>query len=136
MLRISKKLIALLLAVWLPLFSGSALAESIAMQSKMGGDCHVAADRENGHHALIASNAHEHHAQPAGDSVVFISHGEEPDSSCNTHSLCHFASCGYVANSALPTVAAQQPGKAFTPYLVTLRTLTLPLFDPPPLVRA
>lgn len=134
MLRITKKFIALLLAVWLPLFSGSALAESIAMQSK-GGGCHAAVTQEDAHRSHLASTAYEHHAQPDEDTGM-PSHQDRQNSSCNGHSICHFASCGYVANSVLMTVTEQQPDRAFTPYLVTLRTLTLPLFDPPPLARA
>ncbi|MDO8464298.1 MAG: hypothetical protein Q7S46_03455 [Gallionella sp.] len=135
MLRITKKFIAVLLAVWLPLFSGSALAESIVMQSKMG-DCHAVVAQEDEHRSHLASIAHEHQAQPAEDTGMPSGHQEEPNPPCNSHSICHFASCGYVANSVLMTIAVQQPDRAFTPYLVTLRSLTLPLFDPPPLARA
>ena len=135
MLRITKKFIALFLAVWLPLFSGSALAEAIAMQSNAG-DCHAVVTQEDEHRSHLASTAHEHQAQLAENPDMLSSHQDRPNPSCNSHSICHFASCGYVANSVLMTVAVQQPDRAFTPYLVTLRTLTLPLFDPPPLARA
>src|SRR5665647_2066390 len=39
MSRFSRKVVAVLLAVWLPLFSGYALADSIVMQN-MHSDCH------------------------------------------------------------------------------------------------
>lgn len=135
MLCATRKFIAVLLAIWLPLFSGSALAESVAMQSN-GGDCHAIVTQEDEHRSHLASNAHEHQAQLAVNPDMPSGHQDHSNSSCKNHSICHFASCGYVANSVLMTVTEQQPDRAFTPYLVTLRTLTLPLFDPPPLARA
>ncbi|MDD5300317.1 MAG: DUF2946 domain-containing protein [Gallionella sp.] len=132
MSRPIRKLIALLLAVWLPLFGGNALAGSVAMQSKSG-DCHAAVAQQNGHHSQhqYAPQAQlaAHHDTPSGQH-------DQQNSSCQDHSPCHLVCCGYVAGSALVIAVEQQPDHAFTPYLVTPRTLTLPLFDPPPLARA
>ncbi|MDO8813246.1 MAG: DUF2946 domain-containing protein [Gallionella sp.] len=140
MSRPIRKFIALLLAIWLPLFSGNALAGVIAMQSK-GEDCHAAVTQQNEHRSHHAQNtpvtAHAQHEQLAANPDISSSgQHDQTNSSCKNHAICHLACCGYMANSVLMTVAKQQPGHAFTPYLVTLYTLTLPLFDPPPLARA
>jgi len=138
MLRPNKKFIALLLVIWLPLFSGSALAGAVAMQAK-GGDCHAAATQQNEHRPHHAQNTpatpHEHQAQLAANPDS-SGHQDQPNTSCKNHAICHLACCGYVANSIMIIVAEQQPDRAFTPYLVTPRTLTLPLFDPPPIARS
>jgi hypothetical protein len=130
-----KKFIALLLAIWLPLFSGSALAGAVAMQAK-GGDCHVAVTQLNEHYPHHISTTHEHQGQLAANSDLPSGQQDQPNTSCKNHAICHLACCGYVANSILTIVAEQQPDRAFTPYLVTPRTLTLPLFDPPPITRS
>ena len=132
-----KKFIAVLLAIWLPLFSGNALAESIAMHSK-GGDCHVAAAQQSGHHSHQASARHQHmhQAQLAANHDLSSSHHDQQNSSCKDHTICHLACCGYVTGSVSVIIAEQQADRIFTPYLDIPRTLTLPLFDPPPLARA
>ena len=131
MSRSIRKFIAVLLAIWLPLFGGNALAGSVAMQSK-GGDCHAAVMQQNEHPLHHASAAQAqlaaHHDMPSG-------HHDQPNSSCKNHAVCHLVCCGYVASSVLVIVAAQPADRAFTPYLATPHTLTLPLFDPPPLAR-
>ena len=138
MSRPIRKFIALLLAVWLPLFSGNALAGVVAMQSK-GGDCHAAAMQQNEHHLQHTQNTavtdHAQHEQLAAHHDTPPLH-DQSNSSCTSHAICHLACCGYMANSVAMTVAEQQPDHAFTPYLVSLYTLTLPLFDPPPLARS
>jgi len=135
MLCIFKKLIAILLAIWLPLFSGNALAGSVAMQS-MGGSCHAAVAQQNEYRSHHASAAHEHQAQLAANPDLPSGYQGQPNTSCKNHAICHLVCCGYVANSTLIVIAEQQPDIAFTPYLVTPHTLTLPLFDPPPIARA
>lgn len=101
------------------------------MQSK-GGDCHAAAAQQNAHHS---QHQHAHQAQLAAHHDMPSGQHDQQNSSCHDHSTCHLACCGYVANSDMAVVVEQQPDNAFTPYLVTHRTLTLPLFDPPPLTR-
>lgn len=106
------------------------------MQSN-GSDCHTAATQQNEHHPHHApdthATTHAHHGQLAANHDM---PSGQPDSSCKNHAICHLACCGYMANTAPVIVAEQQPDRAFTPYLVTPRTLTLPLFDPPPLARS
>ena len=131
MSRLVKKFIAVLLAVWLPLFVGNALAESVVMQSK-GGSCHTTAAPQNVQHAHHLSSALQH----ADHDGMTSSQNDPQNSSCNSHAICHLACCGYVAGSVFRVVAEQQTNRAITPYLVASYTLTLPLFDPPPLARA
>jgi len=127
-----KKFIAVLLAIWLPLFSGNALAESIAMHAK-GGSCHTEAAPQNVHHSHQASTQHQAHLAANNDSSP--SHDQQ-NSSCKNHAVCHLACCGYAAASVSVIVAMQQADRIFAPYLDAPRTLTLPLFDPPPIARA
>lgn len=132
-----RKFVAVLLAIWLPLFSGNALAESVAMQSK-GGSCHAASSQQSGHHSHHASAKHQHmhQAQLAANSVLSSDQHDQQNSSCKNHTICHLVCCGYVADSVSMIVAEQQADRIFAPYLDTPRTLTLPLLDPPPLARA
>lgn len=136
MFRFIRKFVAVLLAIWLPLFSGNALAESIAMQSKAG-DCHAAAAQQSGHHSQQASakRQHMHQAQLAANPALSSEQHDQQNFSCKNHAICHLACCGYVAGSVSLIVAAQQADRIFAPYLDAPRTLTLPLFDPPPLAR-
>ena len=136
MFRPIRKFVAVLLAIWLPLFSGNALAESIAMQPKAE-DCHAAAQQyEHRSHQASAKHRHVHQAQLAENHAPSSDHHDQQSSSCKNHAICHLACCGYVAGSVLVIVAEQQAVRIFAPYLDTPRTLTLPLFDPPPLARS
>ena len=102
-----KKLIAILLAVWIPLFGGNALAASISMQH---GPCHHA-----------AMTAGEHMDQNATDSH---------DESCS--SACHLACCGYLAVEQIPPSTPRQTGNLATPYLFSFHSITsIPLLPPP-----
>ena len=136
MFRFARKFVAVLLAIWLPLFSGNALAEAVVMHSK-GGSCHATA-QQGGHHSHQASARHQHMHQEhlAANHDLPSSQHNQQDSSCNDHAVCHLVCCGYVAGSVPVMVAAQQADRIFAPYLDSPRTLTLPLFDPPPLARA
>ena len=134
MFRSIRKFIAVFLAIWLPLFSGNALAESAAMQSK-GGSCHTAAAQQSTHHSHQASARHQHmhQAHLAATHDMSSSHHDQQNSSYKDHTICHLVCCGYVSGSVSVIVAEQQADRIFAPYLDAPRTLTLPLFDPPPL---
>ena len=136
MFRTIRKFIAVVLAIWLPLFSGNALAGAVVMHAK-GGNCHTAV-QQSGHHSHDASARHQHMhpAHPAANPDVSSSHRVQSNSSCDGHAACHQVCCGYAAGSALVIVAAQQADRIFAPYLETPRSRTLPLFDPPPLAPA
>jgi len=133
----AKKFIAVLLAIWLPLFSGNALAESVAMQSQ-GEGCHAAPPQQSGHlsHHASAKHQHMHQAQLAADPAPSSDQHGQQSSSCKNHTICHLVCCGYVASSVSVIIAVQQADRIFTPYLDAPRTLILPLLDPPPLARA
>jgi len=137
MFRSTGKFIAVFLAIWLPLFSGNAMAESVAMHAK-NGSCHTEAAPQNAHHSHQASTQHQHmhQAHLAANHDSPSSHHDPQNSSCKNHTLCHLACCGYVAASVSVIVAVQQADRIFAPYLDAPRTLTLPLFDPPPITRA
>lgn len=132
-----KKFIAVLLAIWLPLFSGNALAESVAMYLK-DGSCHAAPLQQSGHQSHHASGRHQHmhQAHLAVNDNLSSSQHDQQGASCNDHTVCHLVCCGYAAGSALVIVAVQQADRIFAPYLDAPLSLTLPLFDPPPLARA
>ncbi len=132
-----RKFIAVIMAIWLPLFGDNALAESIAMHAK-GGSCHAVPQQQNGHHSHQASAPHQHMHQAhfAANPDLSSSHQDQQNSSCKDHAICHLACCGYVAGSVSLIVAPQQADRNFAPYLDAPRTLTLPLFDPPPITRA
>ena len=136
-----RKFVAVFLAIWLPLFSGNVLAESIAMQSN-GGGCHAAPSQQSEHHSHHASAMHQHmdqHMDQAHPAANHDSSSDQPDqqnSSCNNHTICHLACCGYVAGSVSIIVAEQQADRIFAPYLDIPRTLTLPPLDPPPVACA
>lgn len=117
MSRLTQKIIAVLLAVWLPLFSGSALAASVSMQMPAGhcqdetmsmadmGDMDMSA-----HHMSDTSDQHA----PA----------------CDSCGLCHLA-----CTAAVPSVvvAAQTAACDVTPYAVSFRSFTSAPLLPPPL---
>ena len=133
----TRKFVAVLLAIWLPLFGGNALAESIIRQSK-GGSCHTAAVRQGAPHShqALAQHQHRYQAPLAANHDVSSNGHDQQNASCNDHAVCHQVCCGYVAGSVSVLVALQQADRIFAPYLDAPRTLTLPLFDPPPIARA
>ena len=137
MLLSIRKFVVVLLAIWLPLFSGNVLAESVAMHAK-DGSCQTGAARQDMHHSHHASAQHQHmhQMQLAASHDLSSSHHDQNNSSCKNHTICHLACCGYAAGSMLVIVAVQQADRIFAPYIDAPRTLTLPLFDPPPITRA
>ena len=99
-----KKLIAILLAVWIPLFGGNALAASISMQHT---SCHHA------EMTMADQNASDNH-----------------DASCG--SACHLACCGYLAVERVAALPLRQSGELATPYLFSFDSITsIPLLPPP-----
>ncbi|MDO8207375.1 MAG: DUF2946 domain-containing protein [Gallionella sp.] len=115
MSQTARKFIAVLLAIWLPLFSGSALAASVSMQMPHG-SCHeMEAMQDMGDH-------HEADQAPAHD-----------QSCCNA--LCHLACSGYLAVQQISTLDVPNTDASITPYLFSYHSITsIPLL-PPPLTR-
>jgi hypothetical protein len=109
MSRATHKIIALLLILWLPLMSGNAVARAMLMsvdevQQSVMAECPE-------HAGLHASS----------------------DSTCAQCEFCQMACAAYLPPTMLTLAVAQLPRATFPPFLGELHTLTLPLFDPPPI---
>lgn len=118
MSRSTQKIIAVFFAVWLPLFSGSALAASVTMPMPAGhcqDESMQMADMDMGD--MDMSPAAEHH--PA----------------CNACGVCHLACTGYLAVPGAGMVAAQTRARDITPYLLAFSSFTSAPLLPPPLAR-
>jgi len=130
MSNLSRKFVAVLMLLWLPLSGGSALAASLAMQAQQG-SCHQAAmqheDMSMHHHDAAAEQpvAHDHSATQ-----------DQADSSCNDCGVCYLACSGYLAVPGLVAMDMPQAVAAKTPYIVSFRSITSTPLVPPPLVRA
>ena len=116
----SKKFIALVLAIWLPLFSSNVLAMPITMH---GGSQPSAAHQAH-HHQLGANQDQSapHHAQQKSD--------------CNKCGVCHLACSGYISTATI-TLAEVQPCSVSPPFFSTaFQSFTSAPLVPPPLARA
>jgi hypothetical protein len=127
MSRLSRKFVAVLMLLWLPLFSGSALAATVSMQMQRGG-CHDAAAAQVMSHEDMGEH-HQHHGEmPAA--------ADEQGPACNSCGVCHLACTGYLAVPSAELVAVQTAAREITPYLVVFHSFTSAPLVPPPLVRA
>ena len=128
MFRQSRKFIAVLLLLWLPLFSASAVAESLAMQMQRG-DCHESSEMmmSMSHDDMMDHGMMHHEAMQASDAE---------GSSCTSCAICHVACSAFLD---APAVAMQFIDSASQPVSFIPETfvshLSAPL-DPPPLVAA
>lgn len=130
MSNLSRKFVAILMLLWLPLSSGSALAASLVMQTQQG-SCHQAAMQ-------LDMSAHQHYEAEPGRAVSLdhsVSH-ERADSSCNACGVCHLACSGYLAVPDIAAPTAPQAVAAMTPYLVSFHSIISTPLLPPPLVSA
>jgi hypothetical protein len=127
MFRSSRKVIAVLMLLWLPLFNGSALAATVSMQTQQE-KCHEAAVSHAMHHMNMDGH-HQHHGEMPSTT-------DEHSPSCNTCGVCHLACTGYLAVASVEVVAMQTAARETTPYLVAFRSVTFVPLLPPPLVRA
>lgn len=110
-----RKFIAVLLAVWLPLFSGVVLAASVSMQMPHG-TCHE-----------MMQNDHQHdqgHADQPSD---------HQDSSCDQCSICHLACSSYLGVQDIKNIEVIQMCASATPYLFSFHSITSAPLLPPPL---
>lgn len=126
MSRPFRQFIAVLLAVWLPLFSGSALAASVTMQMP-GSHCH---DEE----MSTMQDMDMSGMDPGEQGMPAAADDHQP--SCNTCGVCHLACTGYLAVPGVEAVAAQVVARTVTPYLVSFHSVTSIPLVPPPLARA
>jgi len=142
----ARKFIAVLLALWLPLFSGSVMAASVSMQYHSGQhnseqlhsgqmdsvQSHDDADQsvamqhgDNCEQQLFSASDTQHHA---------ASHDQQ-DHKCTACGVCHLACSGYLAVSDLSGLTQHQPEVTVAVYLLSFNSTTsLPLL-PPPLAR-
>jgi len=104
-----KKFIAIILAVWLPFFSGDALAVTVSMQS--------------------ACEAHAIHATTQNASARHHAGGM----SCNVCGFCHLAGTGYLAASNMTPYPMEPAGSARSFYLYSFSSIASPPLVPPPL---
>ena len=117
--------------LWLPLFSGNALAATISMQQAQGG-CHEATASQTMPDMDMSMDMNEHHQH----------HGEMPSTadehspSCSACGVCHLACTGYLAVPSVELVALQTTVRESTPYLVVFHSFTSAPLVPPPLARA
>ena len=143
MFRATRKFIAVILAIWLPRFSGNVLAVSVAMQA-MRGDCHSTAAQQDELHCASTMQQHAHHDQLAADQSA--GHPDQQNQGqqnqdqqnpagedCGT---CHLACCGYMAAAPIEVMEAQPAAKLFTLLSTQFRSITSTPLDPPPLARA
>jgi hypothetical protein len=127
MYRATGKFVAVLLAIWLPLFSGNALAMSVAMQR--GGSHPVAAQQEA--HCDPVMQQHAYHDAADQNQSVGQEHSDGGD--CG---ICHLACCGYLATALVKVADARPPALRFLPVLTYFHSFTTAPLDPPPLARA
>jgi hypothetical protein len=127
MIGLSRKFVAVLLAVWLPLFSGNALAASIGMQTK-GGGCDVMQPVSDLH-------MHMHHHQLAADHGQAPAH-QQQHSSCDNCGVCQLACSGYLAAVTIDVADAQPAAQSFTLSPAQFQSVTSAPLDPPPLALA
>jgi hypothetical protein len=131
MTRSTKKFIAVFMLLWLPVFTGNALAAAVFMQLPQG-ECHVAPlshdamDMDMSMDMNMDMGEHQMH------------HGDMPSpagehSSCG---VCHLACTAYLAVPGVAMRAEQAAAREVTPYLVVFHSFTSAPLVPPPLVRA
>lgn len=127
MFRSSRKFIALLMLLWLPLSSGSALAATVSMQMPQG-KCHEAVMSQAMSHENMGEH-HQHHGKMPATT-------DEHSPSCSACGVCHLACTGYLAVPGVELVAVQTTAREITPYLVVFHSFTSVPLVPPPLARA
>jgi hypothetical protein len=127
MSHISRKIIAVLMLLWLPLFSGNALAAMVSMQMQQG-KCHETPAA----HMMSHDGMGEHH-QPVGKMPTTT---DERSPSCSAGGICHLACTGFLAAPNQSLVAIQIASSETILFLVAFRSFTSTPLVPPPLVRA
>jgi len=135
MLRLPRKFAAVLLAAWLPLFSGNALAASIVMQAKSG-DCDVMQQVSPPSQHISVPHQHLHHFQLAANHDQSPVHQGQHSSSCNHCGVCQLACSGYLAAATIDVADAQSSAQSFTLFSTQFQSVTSAPLDPPPLALA
>lgn len=118
-----RKSITVILLLWLPLFSASVMAQSLAMQLQRG-DCHEFAQMMSMSHDNMMDHGMMHHeTTPASD---------EENSSCTSCAICHVACSAFldVATVAMHFMASASQAVSSTPETFVSH-LSPPLLRPP-----
>jgi len=135
MISLARKFVAVLLAVWLPLFSGNALAVSMVMQTK-GGDCDVVQLVSPPSQHVPDLHMHMSHVQPVANEHHSADQHDSQGSSCNNCGVCHIACSGYLAAVTVEVAGIQLTTRAYTPSSSQFQSHTSAPLDPPPLALA
>lgn len=132
----ARKFIAVLLALWLPLFSGSVLAASVSMQYHLGQDHSVQSHDDSDQLATMQhGDSCEQQFASASDTQHHAASHDHQDKKCTACGVCHLACSGYLAVSDLSGLTQHQPEATVAVYLLSFNSTTsLPLL-PPPLAR-
>jgi hypothetical protein len=125
MYTLPRKFVALLLAIWLPLFSGNALAAAVVIQT-MNGDCH----------GMVVQSDEYQSPQLAANQDQSAGHDAQQNSPRKDCGVCYFACCGYMTAVSINVAEAQSLAQTFTLFSTPFQSITLPRFDPPPIARA
>ncbi|MBI3481242.1 MAG: DUF2946 domain-containing protein [Nitrosomonadales bacterium] len=126
MSQFSRKIVAVLMLLWLPLFAGNALATAVSMQMPHG-SCQEADAMQSMEHEDIG----EHHHSD----MQMSSAGEEDGASCNSCGICHLGCSSYLAMTIIGILAVQADALSATPYLVTYKSVSSAPLTPPPSPR-
>ncbi len=136
-----RQFIAVLLAIWLPLFSGNALAASIAMQF-MGAGCHVAqpgitqSGAQHSHHGSSMDQHMQFADQSAGHQEQQNQQYDQPNLSHKNCGACQLACCGYLVTVTIEVAETRPLALSFTPSSTQFQSVVTTPLDPPPLARA
>ncbi len=120
----SKKFIALVLAIWLPLFSGNVLAMSVAMH---GGSQPVLEQQSLHQSHQPQSNINQEHS---------AAHHAQQKSDCNKCGVCHLACSGYISTATITLTEVQPCSVPYSFLSASFQSFTSAPLVPPPLARA
>ncbi len=125
MSRLTRKLVAVLMLLWLPIFTGSALAASVSMQLQRG-TCHEVAASSGMSHEDSEHHQHQSEAPTVTD---------EQDTSCSACGMCHLACTSFLIAPSAGTATEQATSLGSAPFFVVFSSFTSAPLDPPPLAR-
>ena len=126
-----KRIVAVFLAIWVPLFSGNALAVAVNTMQTPNRDCHAMVVPASEHHT---HRLHQHTQFATQDHSVGAQ--DQQDSSHKNCGVCHLACCGYMATLAIEIAEIKPLTHPIELSLAQFQSITLTPLDPPPLVRA
>ncbi|MEQ1527489.1 MAG: DUF2946 family protein [Gallionella sp.] len=121
-----RRFVAILMLLWLPLFSGNTLAAMVSMPMSQD-SCHETATPKKMAHSGLAQHHHHHENKSVS--------AEEHNSSCSSCGVCHLFCAGYLLVPSIALAAVQISTSETIPYLVSFRSTTFAPLLPPPLVR-